>query len=238
LKGILACLIFLTLVDVSTNTFIYVRRSFGGSPVDETPNANLIGMKDEIVNIDSDRWISYKQLFHMKRIGLDPQEFPQFKLFTQAHSNEDMTQEKARIKESGFDGYTSLVLPEGSSKIDVFKPFFKANSVTGIKVGGDTEILRQTYNDLDLKVSANEKSLLFVRDAYSPYWKAKINGERVPITRALYNFKAVVVPAGISTVTFHFSPPWVGVSIAIAYFIIFAVGFWCLYLWRKTLAIQ
>ena len=231
----MTCLILLTLIDVSTNTFIYVRRAFGGSPIDETPNANLIGMKGEILNLDASRLIMYKQHFQMKKIGLDPETFPQFKLFKAAHSNEDMVKEKGIIGAPGFDWYDSLVLPEDSSKIDVFESFFKADPAKTGKVLGKMEIVRQTYNDLDLEVSSPEKALLFVRDAYSPYWKASVNGAEVPITRALYNFKAVVVPAGISTVTFHFSPPWVGVSIVVAYLVIFTVGFWCLYLWwRKS----
>ena len=47
---------------------------------------------------------------------------------------------------------------------------------------------------------------LLLLDTYFPGWSATVNGEPAPILRADYNFRAVSLPAGRSTVCFSYRP--------------------------------
>ncbi len=80
------------------------------------------------------------------------------------------------------------------------------------------------FNDLEVKFTAEREALLFIRDAYSPYWTATVDGIKTPIARAMGNFKALVLPAGDSTMHLHFSPPWVAGAFGIAYVILVLMG--------------
>jgi hypothetical protein len=95
------------------------------------------------------------------------------------------------------------------------------------------KIVRATYNTFHFSVSAPTESLLFLRDAYSPYWSATVNGKKTPVRRILLAFKGVAVPAGTSEVIFHFSPPLVPLALALSYAIIALVAFWWLISFRR-----
>ena len=65
-------------------------------------------------------------------------------------------------------------------------------------------------NRLRLTVSAKRPSMLFVGNAWLPYWIAEVDGKSTPLLRADYAFQAVPVPAGDHQVTIRFhSPPYV-----------------------------
>jgi hypothetical protein len=45
-----------------------------------------------------------------------------------------------------------------------------------------------------------------VLDNHYPAWQAAVNGHSTPIYRANHTFRAIAVPAGEHTVTFHYAP--------------------------------
>ena len=59
---------------------------------------------------------------------------------------------------------------------------------------------------LSLKVSAPAEGFLALTDQYYPGWSAMVNGAPTPVLRANVAFRAVRVPAGESTVEFHYRP--------------------------------
>jgi len=85
------------------------------------------------------------------------------------------------------------------------------------KLEGKVEIVSQSYNDLNLRVTSPEAAALFVRDGYSPYWKIKVAGASVPFEKADGIFKLFAVPAGTSEIHMRFSPPAVGWALLLAY---------------------
>ena len=88
---------------------------------------------------------------------------------------------------------------------------------------GHVEITRVGHNVARIAVEAPVESLLVWRDAYSPHWHADVDGHRQPVARAFGAYKAVVVPAGRSIVTFRFSPTGLRVALAVAWLVVAAV---------------
>lgn len=93
---------------------------------------------------------------------------------------------------------------------------------------GVVKIVEDHSEDLTLQVDATGPGFVFVSDQFYPGWVATVNGESVPITRANYTFRLVPVPAGSSTVEFHFEPTSVRLGAAIS--AASALGV-CLLLW-------
>jgi hypothetical protein len=69
---------------------------------------------------------------------------------------------------------------------------------------GKTNIVSYTPDKVVIQVDSSKPALLFLSDNYYPGWRAKVNGVSEKIYRADYSFRAVVVPAGKSTVEFFY----------------------------------
>jgi hypothetical protein len=67
-------------------------------------------------------------------------------------------------------------------------------------------ILSYEPDDVSVAASLPRPGYLLLLDTYFPGWSATVNGAPVPILRADYNFRAVSLPAGRSTVRFSYSP--------------------------------
>lgn len=228
-------LLLVTLVDTSTQMFFYVRRIVvqnieSCKRVDETPAPDGIGLK-----VSSDPYyfvnsvLVYRSLTAMQESGIDLNAIEPFKLFSAAHINTNLASEGVKLS-AGFPIYRSLAMDPAEQAKPEFKPFFAA---VPTNLPGSIRVMRRTYTDLDLEVVSESPALVFIKDSFSRYWKAEINGQTAPIARALYNFKALAVQPGISTVSLRFYPGKVGFGLALAYGGFVAVGFWCLYLWRR-----
>jgi len=64
------------------------------------------------------------------------------------------------------------------------------------------EITEYQIQKIKLKVKATGNNLLFLSEVWYPRWKCFIDGKEVPIYRANYVFRAVVVPPGEHEVLF------------------------------------
>jgi hypothetical protein len=76
----------------------------------------------------------------------------------------------------------------------------------GGKSGGDVEIISETNNRLQLRVSSKENRLLVLSDTYYPGWKAFVNGKETKIYRADYTFRGIPLNAGTHQVEFVYDP--------------------------------
>jgi hypothetical protein len=61
-------------------------------------------------------------------------------------------------------------------------------------------------DEVQLTASLPKPGFLLLLDTYFPGWKATVNGRETSIYRADYNFRAVALPAGNSTVRFVYEP--------------------------------
>ncbi|HYA93797.1 MAG TPA: YfhO family protein, partial [Thermodesulfobacteriota bacterium] len=68
------------------------------------------------------------------------------------------------------------------------------------------QILSESNNRLDLRVSAVENSLLVLSDTHYPGWKAFVDGKETKIYRADYTFRAIPLSAGTHQVEFVYDP--------------------------------
>ena len=61
--------------------------------------------------------------------------------------------------------------------------------------------------------------LLVLNDAWMPGWEATVDGHRVPIRRANYLVRGVLLPAGAHRVVFRYPVPaslWLGLGLSVA----------------------
>jgi hypothetical protein len=77
--------------------------------------------------------------------------------------------------------------------------------------GGDTagrvRWLTDSADEIRLEVRSDKPAWLVVLDSWDPGWSASIDGNATDIVRADYNFRAVRVPAGTSTIRMSYQPP-------------------------------
>ncbi len=78
------------------------------------------------------------------------------------------------------------------------------------------EITHYSYNDVTVECETAAPGFLVLTDSFYPGWEATVDGQPEPIYRADHIFRAVFLPAGRHTVTFHFAQPafWWGVIVA------------------------
>ena len=77
---------------------------------------------------------------------------------------------------------------------------------------------------------------LLLLDTYFPGWVANVNGRPTEIYCADYNFRAVTLPAGKSTIRFSYQPNSLRIGMALSLISLLALGgvwFWS----RKRLAV-
>ena len=112
----------------------------------------------------------------------------------------------------------------GDTAIAKFK-----NSQLAVVPRMEVNLEKKTYNEFQFRVTTDRAALFFLRDGFSPYWKAWVNDKPVDIWRAYYNFKAIALPEGSSFVRFRFTPTGMGLSLFLAYGLL--IGVFCKTLW-------
>lgn len=71
---------------------------------------------------------------------------------------------------------------------------------------GSATLVSTNTNKTIVRVSTNVPKLLLLSDVYDKGWKAYIGNKEVPMYRANYAFRAVLVPQGESEVVFRYMP--------------------------------
>jgi hypothetical protein len=108
----------------------------------------------------------------------------------------------ARVSSAGFDPRQVLLLED--------QPAPAPMAVGGLAAGTNAEesvrILSYEADDVRIAASLPRPGYLLLLDTYFPGWSATVNGAPAPIHRANYNFRAVPLPAGRSTVRFSYRP--------------------------------
>lgn len=68
------------------------------------------------------------------------------------------------------------------------------------------DIIDYKPNKISLMVSTDSRSLLFLSDVFYPGWVAKVDNKKIPIVRANYSFRSIVIPKGLHNVAFYYEP--------------------------------
>ncbi len=103
-----------------------------------------------------------------------------------------------RLKDSDFTIRDSVVLNRDPG----------VNLEGATEAGASLKIESFRPNRVDLQVVSPQPQILVLNDAWSPGWRAQINGKPVEIYRANQMFRAVSLESGDSQVTFRFIPPF------------------------------
>ncbi len=73
-------------------------------------------------------------------------------------------------------------------------------------VAGPAHIRSHTPNEIRIDLDGRAAGLLVLTDPWYPGWVCRVDGQEVPIWKADYAFRGVMVPEGSREVVFHFEP--------------------------------
>ena len=220
----LVLLVGLALVDVSTTAWWYARLRFmrQGWKVTDELYPDGLGIGQSRPNRRADQLLHFARMARLTRSGLPIEELPFAALYPSAHFHGDDPTRADFDRALGRGGEPrSLALaadPAGRASLGAV---FRGG---GREAWGEASLEEKTYNSMRLAVRAQAPALLFVRDAFSPYWRAKVNGDEAAVHAALGAFKAVAVPAGDSEVVLRFAPFGLAASLALAYSVLLALA--------------
>ncbi|MGA3284069.1 MAG: YfhO family protein [Verrucomicrobiota bacterium] len=117
----------------------------------------------------------------------------------------------AKVRSTAFDPKRVLLLEE--------EPKIVAGKETIISVMETNVSVRiTTYEPDEVRVEASlpQPGFLLLLDTYFPGWTASVNGQPTRIYRADYNFRAVSLPAGKSTIRFSYQPKSLCIGLALS----------------------
>jgi hypothetical protein len=109
----------------------------------------------------------------------------------------------------------------------------------GIEPSGETPrrvVYRQRGPQAaDITVEAGSPSLLVIRNAWDPGWRASIDGRPASVLVTNYLLQGIAVPAGRHTVELRYDDPWVGYGLLGSALALVALGVLALALRRRPL---
>ncbi|HXC35551.1 MAG TPA: YfhO family protein [Candidatus Acidoferrales bacterium] len=108
-----------------------------------------------------------------------------------------------RVRSSSFNPEQTLLL-EQQPQIPV--PNLPASATSTAVTNSSAQIASESPDILTVDALMAQPGFLLLLDTYFPGWTATVNGEKTPILRADYNFRAVQLPAGKSVVRFVYQP--------------------------------
>jgi hypothetical protein len=221
-------LVALTLVDVSTVAFWYLRGVYpGGVRVDEKGFGRSIGVSDDVTTRLA-RVFLLRETNALAAAQVAVDRIPVLVGFCAARPSE-ATPTAAQV-EAAFGGPPAerrlpiARTPESEAVLAKFAaapPPARCDVAIGRAIG--------SFNSVQMTVRAAQPALVFFRDGFDRYWHATVDGRPVFIHRALGAFKAIEVPAGASQVALRYRPPWIGAALVAAYAALLVAG---LVAWR------
>ncbi|MFH2204918.1 MAG: YfhO family protein, partial [Elusimicrobiota bacterium] len=114
----------------------------------------------------------------------------------------------ARMTAPGFDPAQTLLLEE---EPPAAPPRAGAPSRTeSVRIAG------YGPDAVAVEAALPRPGFLLLLDTYYPGWRAEVNGTPAPLLRADYNFRAVPLPAGRSTVVFSYEPASFRIGVLLA----------------------
>jgi hypothetical protein len=127
------------------------------------------------------------------------------------------------VRSGTFDPQRTLLLEEGPPAVKTLAgdpPLSEATNAT-------VRFVSDQADTVTVEANLPKPGFLLLLDTYFPGWTATANGQPVRIYRADYNFRAVQLPAGLSTVRFAYRPVGfrVGLILAAGGWLILVTGY-------------
>ncbi len=141
------------------------------------------------------------------------------------------TEDALRIMAApAFDPASDVVLHTDTPLLERL-PSAQADAANG---DSTAEIVAYTPTRVEVRVNAAKRGVLLFTDAYDAGWRATVNGEAVPLYRADAMFRAVIVEAGESVVTFTYAPLWFPLGFVMSGAAWLMLGLFTLAVWRVS----
>jgi hypothetical protein len=220
-RSFLFALIALSVVDVSTVSFMHVRtvmwhvKPFPPDPAPGTLPSPVGERGDHARTL-----LMLRQNFRLMNAGITAEQvgsLPYVALFDVITTMKPEDASKLDFKKP-----TTLVLDPDEPTARHFAEFSKPGPRTFTR----PPTVRRThrdYNQFVFEVDAEVPLILFLKDCNFPGWSATVDGEAAPIVTAFWSFKSVKVPAGKSLVRFTYSQTGLLTSFVLAYAAVIAL---------------
>jgi uncharacterized membrane protein YfhO len=119
--------------------------------------------------------------------------YPRFNLYYSIQAGVSDAQALKIINSQSMDLRTTLLIQEKLSE-------------TFIQGTGSAKLISSGLNNLSFHVQTTKPAVFYLSDTYDAGWHATVNGKKATIYHADYNFRAVRVPAGNSTIQLWYMP--------------------------------
>ena len=140
------------------------------------------------------------------------------------HQVRDAAAILAEVRSREFDPKKVLLLEEDPKIVDG-KEAKRATMETNASV----RITSYEPDEVKIEALLPKPGFLLLLDTYFPGWTASVNGSPTQIYRADYNFRAVPLPTGKSTIRFLYEPKSLRIGTALSVMSLLAIGtvwFW------------
>ncbi|MFV1995999.1 MAG: hypothetical protein ACC661_11245, partial [Verrucomicrobiales bacterium] len=201
---------------------------------------NLIRAEDErialrLVDLLNVRWVIYGPEWDelvagfpelQPKVMVRPNALPRAFLVRQWEVPADFMGGLVRLVQPEFDIHSAIML-EPSEDGAMPAPGIMLDAVAAGGAEGVRSI-EYTSKGVTIEVEAGSPALLVLCDSFFPGWHARVNGSEAPIFCANLVYRAVEIPAGVSTVEFRYVPVrWrVGMGLAGFGVLVMAGGWW------------
>jgi hypothetical protein len=130
-----------------------------------------------------------------------------------------------RLADPSFDPLDAIILEE---QPDLALP--TASPATP----STAQIVTHKHHRVVIDVNMTDTGFVFLSDVYYPGWNAYVDGQRSPVYRANYLFRAVEVGAGTHTVEFRYEPGAFRVGLGISLLSVILVAAWAWKSWASS----
>lgn len=175
---------------------------------DITSTRYLVTRKDELATVEMASTVWEDELW---RVSTRPTSLPRMYIVYDAEVAADDMDLLKRLFDPGMDIHNTVLLEREV-------PVGLAGNLNQLPVS----IERHTSALVQATVASPERGILVLTDTWYPGWKAFVDGKEMPIFRANYTFRAIVVPKGTHTILFSYEPLSlrIGAGISIASFVL------------------
>jgi hypothetical protein len=153
---------------------------------------------------------NFRQIFanDAVRVYENTQVYPRAYFVDRVRSERDPSVVLQTVTAAGFDGRREALIEAADA------PALPPTST--VAEPATVSFTRYTSNQITLATSTAEPRFMVLSVMYFPGWRAYLDGVEIPIYRANYLFRGVVVPAGQHTLVYAYRPTSVLVGAAIS----------------------